>query len=90
MNCFEAGDWACAECGQHNYSVDEDCSNSRCKRQRDELDFDELPEVVTQRAATPWCISCRKLKAVCYKLNDWECPWCANHNYARKQVENGS
>ena len=90
--CFLSGDWACAKCGQHNYAAKTQCTNSRCAQEREDVDLsvDQEEEEAPVRASSPWCISCRKLKADCWKLNDWECPWCNNHNYARKQVFNGN
>ena len=77
-DCFNPGDWACSHCGQHNFGDKNECSNFRCQRQREELEFAPFE--------SPWCISCKKLKTVCFMLNDWECPWCCNHNFARKQA----
>ena len=88
--CFKPGDWACLYCGQHNYSDKETCSNKRCEQRRAPIDswmVEELPTTAC-RAFTPWCKSCKKLKSECYKMNDWECPWCSNHNWARKQMCN--
>ena len=86
-DCFNPGDWACLHCGQHNYGDKSECSNFRCKRKRQELEFvSSCEEKAPQRAQSPWCISCKKLKTVCFRLNDWECPWCCNHNFARKQA----
>ena len=98
--CFNVGDWACAECGQHNMHFQQLCTNVRCKEtRRKEMDLsvgasgsteEEELEMPPPRASSPWCLSCKKLKIHCYKMNDWECLWCGNHNFARKQVVHGN
>ena len=85
--CFSPGDWACLLRGQHNRSEDQGwCSNPRCAEPQMSIEPDMVEEVPAPRAFTPWCKSCKKMKSECYKMNDWECPWCGNHNWARKQV----
>ena len=86
--CFQVGDWACPFCGQHNFPDKTQCSNHRCRREKSEVILiapdpqGELPPP----SAVAWCDSCGKWRSECWMKNDWECPWCKNHNYARKQV----
>ena len=89
--CFRPGDWGCPVCGQHNYPSKSVCSNYRCRAKRGAV----VPCAPAPQAAPPdpprpswhhWCDSCKKNRAECWKKNDWECPYCKNHNYARKQV----
>ena len=90
--CFKPGDWACAFCGQHNYSDKIACSNWRCNRDKEvaaDEDAAEVAGLASVRAANPitgWCDSCGRWRLQCWKPNDWECPQCTNHNYARKQA----
>ena len=90
--CFKPGDWACAFCGQHNYSDKIACSNWRCNRDKEvaaDEDAAEVAGLASVRAANPitgWCDSCGRWRLQCWKPNDWECPQCNNHNYARKQA----
>ena len=90
--CFREGDWACALCGQHNYPSKHVCTNFRCKaRKGAAVESAPVPEMlggrhVTSSSPTSWCDSCRRPRTECWKPNDWECPYCKNHNYARKQV----
>ena len=84
--CFKPGDWACLRCGQHNYEDKKACSNHRCLAPRQAISVNSFEEErAPTRAFSLWCRSCKKMKSECYKLNDWECPWCGNHNWARKQ-----
>ena len=88
--CFRAGDWVCPVCGQHNFPSKLDCSNHRCQAPKGAT----VPCAPTPQWQAPppvgpassWCTSCRRPRSECWKPNDWECPWCKNHNYARKQV----
>lgn len=86
--CFQPGHWACAHCGQHNFAdKTQTCSNRKCELPRCELDLYLAPEEPPKpKAYSPWCESCGTWKSICFKNNDWECPWCGNHNYARKQA----
>ena len=87
--CFKPGDWACKKCGQHNFPDKEVCSNYKCKAERDvEVLSKPAPMTPPKAAGAPpsWCDSCNKPRAECWKPNDWNCPFCGNHNWARKQV----
>ena len=90
--CFRQGDWACELCGQHNYPDKTFCSNYRCQEKRGttvtvvEMSQEEDPPELAPPRTTGWCYSCQQQREECWKPNDWECPWCKNHNYARKQV----
>ena len=87
--CFKAGDWACKKCGQHNYPDKEVCSNYKCNAERDvEVLSRPAPMTPPKAAGAPpaWCDSCDKPRSVCFKPYDWNCPYCGNHNWARKQV----
>ena len=87
--CFKAGDWACKKCGQHNYPDKEVCSNYKCNAERDvEVLSRPAPMTPPKAAGAPpaWCASCNKPRSVCFKPYDWNCPYCGNHNWARKQV----
>ena len=91
-SCFRLGDWACDLCGQHNFPSKLVCTNYRCKARKGVTVVSapmptELPVV---SATTTWCDSCRRPRSECWKPNDWECPYCKNHNYARKQVSRQS
>ena len=82
--CFQAGDWACALCGQHNYTGAVHCNNYKCHN------FDRHAAPLPSRrqvqdSGEVWCISCQMWRSHCWKNNDWECPSCFNHNFARKQ-----
>ena len=91
--CFGPDDWACASCGQHNYPSSTLCSNERCGLPREDLELgveESSPLPPKRRAKSPWCLSCKVFKSDCYLMNDWECPWCGNHNWARKQVVVGN
>ena len=33
-----------------------------------------------------WCRQCHMDKSQCYKLGDWECPSCGQHNYASRSM----
>ena len=95
--CFQPGDWACGECGEHNTRLDTSCRRDRCRRPRH---VERPAEPISKRrrvSGSPgeaagsavdsaWCRSCLKLKKDCYKRLDWCCPICFNHNFARKQV----
>ena len=88
-DCFQPGDWACRKCGQHNYPRRTFCTNKNCGVPKDFLMLSAptpktAPKVA--RISSSWCDSCKKPKTECWKANDWECPYCLNHNYARKQV----
>jgi hypothetical protein len=85
-DCFRPGDWACAHCGQHNDDSMDTCSSDRCGRPREDLDLSSASDAPAAVVAGRWCPSCRMWKKKCYKSNDWECPWCGNHCFARKQV----
>ena len=86
--CFRPGDWQCPVCGQHNYPSKLVCSNYRCLAKRGAVVLcapaPQAPPPVCP--STSWCDSCRMPRSECWKPNDWMCPWCKNHNYARKQV----
>ena len=89
--CFRPGDWGCPVCGQHNYPSKLVCSNYRCLAKKGATvpcapapQWQAPPPVVDPTSS--WCHSCRRHRSECWKPNDWECPWCKNHNYARKQV----
>ena len=89
--CFRPGDWGCPVCGQHNYPSKLDCSNYRCLAKKGATvpcapapQWQAPPPVVDPTSS--WCHSCRRPRSECWKPNDWECPWCKNHNFARKQV----
>ena len=87
--CFRPGDWGCPVCGQHNYPDKLVCSNYRCQTMKGVAVLC-APGPPAPPAPPPapssWCDSCRRPRSECWKPNDWECPWCKNHNYARKQV----
>ena len=90
-DCFRPGDWGCPLCGQHNYSSKLVCSNYRCLAKRGVVVQcaplgQQAPPIVVPGPSSSWCFSCHRPRSECWKPNDWECPWCKNHNYARKQV----
>ena len=87
-SCFRLGDWACPLCGQHNYPSKFICTNYRCKARKG-VSVPSAPtpgQLPAPSSPTTWCDSCRRPRSECWKPNDWECPYCKNHNYARKQV----
>ena len=90
-SCFRLGDWACALCGQHNFPSKLVCTNYRCKARKGVVVSTAMPtELAAPSSPTTWCDSCRRPRSECWKPNDWECPYCKNHNYARKQVSQQS
>ena len=94
--CFQPGDWACGECGEHNTRLDTICRRDRCRRPRQAATRPAEPDSKRRRVSgspgevgavdSAWCRSCLKFKKDCYKRLDWCCPLCFNHNFARKQV----
>ena len=86
--CFRPGDWGCPVCGQHNYPSKSACSNYRCLAKRGVAVLCAPAPQAPPPVGPPssWCGSCQRPRSECWKPNDWECPWCKNHNYARKQV----
>ena len=88
--CCQPGDWACRQCGQHNYPRRTFCTNKKCGVAKDfVVATAPVPKTLPKAAGDPssgWCTSCRKPRTECWKANDWECPYCGNHNYARRQV----
>lgn len=88
--CFRPGDWGCPVCGQHNYPSKLVCSNYRCLAKKGVAVLcaptPQAPPPVGPPVPSSWCDSCRRPRSECWRPNDWECPWCKNHNYARKQV----
>ncbi len=89
-DCFLPGDWACPSCGNHNYQGRTTCPNARCKGVQNEVfELNVWQEEELRRSSAmddDWCQFHRTWKRNCFKPNDWCCPWCAFHNFARKEV----
>ena len=65
--CFQAGDWACALCGQHNYTGTVHCNNYKCNN------FDRHAAPLPSRrqvqdSGEVWCISCQMWRSHCWKI----------------------
>jgi len=61
-------------------------SRARRSRSRSRARQSRSRSRAPRQRLTGWCKQCRKNKSECYKLGDWECPWCGRHKYAPKRM----